>query len=337
MRAYGEGITYLPLADVLREVAGADPEAGLEALLANAERGSVATRLILGAIGANDGPGSPEETAWAFRRLFETLAVSSTSRRGGGRHSLGRSAMLDLLEYVLGFSSGAPILLLCLARPDLFDARPSWAAPRPRTSLVSLAPLNETESMDLIEGLMHDRGIAPAFRDRIVHAAEGNPLFVEQMLAMLGDDPDAAVEAVPASIQALLAARIDRLEPAERAVLQRASVEGRLFHRGAVAELLPSPGPDGLGGVLLALTRKEMVRPDRSLYEGDDGFRFNHMLIRDVAYASMPKELRADLHTQLATWLEAQTGAHLTGLEEIVGYHYERAYLIRVELGRFEP
>ena len=112
-------------------------------------------------------------------------------------------------------------------------------------------------------------------------------------------------------------------------------MEGRLFHRGAVAELLPSPGPDGLGGVLLALTRKEMVRPDRSLYEGDDGFRFNHMLIRDVAYASMPKELRADLHTQLATWLEAQTGAQLTGLEEIVGYHYERAYLIRVELGRF--
>ena len=189
--------------------------------------------------------------------------------------------------------------------------------------------------MDLIEGLMHDRGIAPAFRDRIVHAAEGNPLFVEQMLAMLSDDPDAAVEAVPATIQALLAARIDRLEPAERAVLQRASVEGRLFHRGAVAELLPSPGPDGLGGVLLALTRKEMVRPDRSLYEGDDGFRFNHMLIRDVAYASMPKELRADLHAQLATWLEAQTGARLTGLEEIVGYHYERAYLIRVELGRF--
>ena len=122
---------------------------------------------------------------------------------------------------------------------------------------------------------------------------------------MLADDPDAADETVPATIHALLAARIDRLEPGERSVLQRASVEGRLFHRGAVAELLPDDGAAGLGGILLALTRKELLRPDRSLYAGDDGFRFNHVLIRDVAYASMPKEIRADLHARLASWLEA--------------------------------
>ena len=90
---------------------------------------------------------------------------------------------------------------------------------------------------------------------------------------------------MPPTIQALLAARIDRLEPDERAVVQRASVEGRLFHRGALAELLPQRDGDGLGGILLALARKEFVRPDRSLYPGDDGFRFNHVLIRDVAYA----------------------------------------------------
>jgi tetratricopeptide (TPR) repeat protein len=113
-------------------------------------------------------------------------------------------------------------------------------------------------------------------------------------------------------------------------------VEGRLFHRGAVAELLPSPGADGLGGILLALTRKELLRPDRSLVEGDDGFRFNHMLIRDVAYASMPKELRADLHTRLASWLEAHAGARVTGHEEIVGYHLEQAYLNRAALGRVD-
>jgi predicted ATPase len=243
-------------------------------------------------------------------------------------------ALLDLLEYVLGFSSGAPILLLCLARPDIFDARPSWSAPQPRTKLVSLSPLSDDESGDLIEGLLHDVDVGPALRDRIVGAAEGNPLFVEQMLAMLADDPDATADSVPATIHALLAARIERLDPAERAVLLRASVEGRLFHRGAVAELLPSHGADGLGGILLALTRKELLRPDRSLYEGDDGFRFNHVLIRDVAYASMPKELRADLHTRLAFWLESQTGAQLTGQDEMVGYHLEQAYLTRAELGR---
>ena len=178
--------------------------------------------------------------------------------------------------------------------------------------------------------------VAPGLRDRIVHAAEGNPLFVEQMLAMVADDPDAADEDVPATIHALLAARLDRLEPRERAVLQRASVEGRLFHRAAVAELLPSDGALGLGGVLLGLTRKELLRPDRSLYEGDDGFRFSHVLIRDVAYASMPKGLRAELHTRLASWLQAHAGAQPIGHEEIVGYHLEQAYLNHVALGRVD-
>ena len=199
--AYGEGITYLPLAEVVSEVAGADPEAGARGSCwrtsnaAPSQRGS-----SLGAIGANDEAGSPEETAWAFRRLFETLAVSRPLVVVVDDIHWAEPALLDLLEYVLGFSSGAPILLLCLARPDLFDARPSWAAPRPRTTLVSLAPLSD----DRVDG--SDRraactiaAIAPALRDRIVDAAEGNPLFVEQMLAMLADDPDAAVEAVPAT------------------------------------------------------------------------------------------------------------------------------------------
>ena len=139
--AYGDGITYLPLAEVVREVAGADPEAGLMELLANVERGRIATRLILGAIGASAEPGSPEETAWAFRRLFETLAASRPLVVAVDDIHWAEPTLLDLLEYVLGFSSGAPILLLCLARPDVFDARPSWAAPRPRTtSRLALAP-----------------------------------------------------------------------------------------------------------------------------------------------------------------------------------------------------
>ena len=334
--AYGEGITYLPLAEVVREVAGADPEPALARLLTNVERGPIATQRIAGAIGARDEAGSPEETAWAFRRLFETLAASRPLIIVVDDIHWAEPTLLDLLEYVLGFSSGAPILLLCLARPDLFDVRPSWAAPRPRATLVSLSPLTDNESEDLIDGLMHEGDVASGLRDRIVGAAEGNPLFVEQMLAMLADDPHAADEAVPATIHALLAARIDRLEPGERTVLQRASVEGRLFHRGAVAELLSPHAADGLGGILLALTRKELLRPDRSLFEGDDAFRFNHVLIRDVAYASLPKELRADLHARLASWLEAHAGAQVTGQDEIVGYHLEQAYLNRAELGRID-
>jgi class 3 adenylate cyclase/tetratricopeptide (TPR) repeat protein len=332
--AYGEGITYLPLAEVVREVAGDDPEPALAELLVGVERGPIAAQLIMGAIGANDEPGSPEETAWAFRRLFESLADRRPLVVVLDDIHWAEPTLLDLLEYVVGFSSGAPILLLCLARPDLFDRRPSWAAPTMRASLVSLAPLSAAESDDLIEGLVHTEGVARPLRERIVEVAEGNPLFVEQMLAMLSDDPDVAIETMPPTIQAVLAARIDRLEPAERAVLQRASVEGRLFHRGAVAELLPPSGAEGLGSTLLGLTRKELLRPDRSLYEGDDGFRFNHVLIRDVAYASMPKELRADLHRRLASWLERRAAALPTGHEEIVGYHLEQSYVTRAALGR---
>jgi class 3 adenylate cyclase/tetratricopeptide (TPR) repeat protein len=333
--AYGEGITYLPLAEVVRDVAGPDPERGLAELLANIERGAVATRLVLGATGANDTTGSPEETAWAFRRLFETLAASRPLVVALDDVHWAEPTLLDLLEYVLGFSDGAPILLLCLARPDVFDARPSWAAPRPRTSLVALSPLSSAESTALVEGLAQDATVGPAVRDRIVVAAEGNPLFVEQMLAMLADDPGAADDAVPGSINALLSARIDRLEPGERAVLQRSSVEGRRFHRGAVAELLGDRA-QGLGGALLALTRRELIRPDRSLYDGDDGFRFSHVLVRDVAYASMPKELRADLHARLASWLESREDGPPIGQDELVGYHLEQAYANRVDLGRVD-
>jgi class 3 adenylate cyclase/tetratricopeptide (TPR) repeat protein len=334
--AYGEGITYLPFAEVVHEVAGPDPEPALARLLANVERGPIAARRIAGAIGAGEQAGSPEETAWAFRRLFETLADSRPLVIVVDDIHWAEPKLLDLLEYVLGFSSGAPILLLCLARPDLFDARPSWAAPRPRTTLVSLSPLTDDESENLIGGLVHGGDVTAGLRERIVHAAEGNPLFVEQMLAMLADDPQAADETLPATIHALLAARIDRLEPGERAVLQRASVEGRLFHRGAVAELLSPQDAEGLGSILLALTRKELLRPDRSLFEGDDAFRFNHVLIRDVAYGSLPKELRAALHARLASWLEAHAGGGDTREGEIVGYHLEQAYLNRVELGRID-
>ena len=308
----------------------------LEAVLKDVERGGVAARLITGAVGAGESPGSPEETAWAFRRLFETLAADRPLVVAVDDIHWAEPTLLDLLEYVVAFSSDAPILLLCLARPDLFDTRPSWAAPRRGATLVSLDPLDADDSESLVGGLPGGRSLPETVRRRVVETAEGNPLFVEQLLAMLADDPDATDVVVPPTIQALLAARIDRLEPEERTVVQRASVEGRLFHRGALAELLPQHNGDGLGGILLALARKEFVRPDRSLFPGDDGFRFNHVLIRDVAYGSMPKELRADLHVRLADWLEGHAAPELTGHDEIVGYHLEQAYRWRAELGRLD-
>ncbi len=331
--AYGRGITYLPLADIVREIAGDDPHPRLAELLADDERGAVAARLVAGAVGAGDDATSPEETAWAFRRVLEALAAHRPLVVVVDDIHWAEPELLDLLEYLPAFSSGSPILILCLARPDLFDMRASWAAPHPRSTIVALSPLDGPDAQHLVERLLDERHVPLTLRRRIVETAEGNPLFIEQVLAMLADDPHAADDAVPPTIQALLAARIDRLDPPERAVLQRGSVEGRLFHRGAVAELLGDRAAAGLGGTLLTLARKEFVRPDRSSFAGDDGFRFNHVLIRDVAYASLTKELRADLHVRLARRLGAH-GTESPGHDEIVGHHLEQAHRFRTELGR---
>jgi class 3 adenylate cyclase/tetratricopeptide (TPR) repeat protein len=334
--AYGDGISYYPLGEVVREVAGENPEPELRRVLAGVERGETAARLITGAFDRHTAAGSPEETAWAFRRLFETLASARPLVLVVDDIHWAEPTMLDLLEYIVSASSTAPILIVCLARPDLFDTRPSWAAQRRSARLVMLEPLDDASAESLVDELLREHELPAGLRGRIIASTEGNPLFVEQMLAMLADDPDAAEHAVPATIAALLAARIDRLEAGERAALQRASVEGRLFHRGSVADMLGSNEAAGLTATLLALARKEFVRADRSLFAGDDGFRFNHVLIRDVAYSSMPKEVRANLHARLADRLEEQAD-ELTGGDEIVGYHLEQAYGYRVELGQVDP
>ena len=331
--AYGDGISYLPLSEVVREVAGENPEPELRQLLAGVERGEIAARLIAGAI--DTAAGSPEETAWAFRRLFETIASARPLVLVVDDIHWAEPTMLDLLEYVVAASSTAPILIVCLTRPDLLETRPSWAA-QPHAGLVTLKALDDAASESLVDELLREHDLPAELRERVLASAEGNPLFAEQLLAMLADDPDAGEEAIPATINALLAARIDRLEPAERTVLQRASIEGRLFHRGSVSELVASEETAGLGSILLALGRKEFVRPDRSVFAGDDGFRFNHVLIRDVAYSSIPKEVRADLHGRLASWLEKRAD-ELGAADEIVGYHLEQAYLYRVDLGWIDP
>ena len=330
--AYGDGISYLPLSEVVRELAGENPEPELRQLLAGVERGEVAARLIAGAV--DTAAGSPEETAWAFRRLFETIASPRPLVLVVDDIHWAEPTMLDLLEYVVAASSTAPILIVCLTRPDLLETRASWVA-QPHAGLVTLKALDDAASESLVDELLREHDLPAELRERVLASAEGNPLFAEQLLAMLADDPEAGGEAIPATINALLAARIDRLEPAERTVLQRASIEGRLFHRGSVSELVPSQETAGLGSILLALGRKEFVRPDRSLFAGDDGFRFNHVLIRDVAYSSIPKEVRADLHVRLASWLESRAD-DLGAADEIVGYHLEQAYQYRVDLGRID-
>ena len=186
-----------------------------------------------------------------------------------------------------------------------------------------LEPLGD----DDVDELIPER-IAAELREKIARAAGGNPLFIEEMLAMAGEADGDVV--VPPTLQALLAARLDQLEPAERSVLERGAVEGEVFHRGAVQAL--APDETQVTPRLAALVRKELIRPDQPQLAGEDGFRFRHLLIRDAAYDALPKAVRAELHERFAAWLE-EHGAELVELDEILGYHLEQACRYRAELG----
>jgi class 3 adenylate cyclase/tetratricopeptide (TPR) repeat protein len=328
---YGEGITYWPLVEIVKQVAGEDARSVAFLL---EEEGELVAECIAAAVGQSEAAAAPEETFWAVRKLLEALAHERPLVVGLDDLERAEPTFLDLVEYVLGFATDAPILLLAMARPDLLEHRPSWSAPRPNSTSILLEPLSPEESESLIEQLLAGADLREEPRARILAAAEGNPLFVEQLLALRSEDGDG--DTVPPTIQALLAARIDSLEPDERAVIERASVEGRLFHRSAVVELAPPHVRGAVSAHLLALVRKEFIRPDQAEFRGDDAFRFGHILIRDAAYSGMPKELRAELHERFADWLQQKVGEHAREYEEILGYHLEQAYRYRSELGSLD-
>ena len=226
----------------------------------------------------------------------------------------GEPTFLDLIEHITGWAREAPILVLCVARPELLDERAGWGRGTFNATTISLEPLSDDECGDLIGNLLGRAALPEEARDRILAAAEGTPLFVEEMLSMLIDDGSLARDGdrwvatgplvdlrVPPTIQALLAARLEQLTGDERAVIQRAAVCGKQFHVGAVAALL-----DGgeVQPILMSLVRRDVLRPDRSSLAGQDAFRFRHQLIRDAAYEAAPKALRAELHERFADWLE---------------------------------
>jgi class 3 adenylate cyclase len=311
--SYGEGITYWPVVEVVLQLGRrpSDPRAAAA---------------IASLLGESEEPATADEIAWAFRKLLEEAAPVVCVF--DDLH-WAEPTFLDLVDHVADWSRDAPILLVCIARPELLDRRATWAGGKLNATTVLLEPLSAEETEELIERLLGDAELDVTLLGRIREAAEGNPLFVEQMLAMVAESANGDV-VVPPTIQALLAARLDQLDASERGVLERGAVEGKIFHRGGVEALSPEE-PD-VPTKLMALVRKELVRPDRTQLPGDDAFRFRHLLIRDAAYDGLPKSARADLHERFADWLETH-GRDLIELDEILGYHLEQAHRYRVELG----
>ncbi|HST15186.1 MAG TPA: AAA family ATPase [Gaiellaceae bacterium] len=310
--SYGEGITYWPVVEAVKQLLGAEP----------APNAAIASLL-------GEGDAAADDIASAVRRLLEGAARARPLVVVFDDLQWAESTFLELIEHVTDWSRDAPLLVLCLARPDLLDLRPGWGGGKLNATTVLLGPLTEAETDELIERLLGSAELGDGLRERIQKAAEGNPLFVEQMLAMVQDSQGGEVT-VPPTIQALLAARLDQLPNGERLALERGAVEGQVFHRGAVQAL--APDEPSIPAQLMGLVRKELLRPATATLPEDDAFRFRHLLIRDAAYDALPKATRAELHERFARWLE-EHGAGLVELDEVLGYHLEQTARYRAELG----
>ena len=323
---YGDGITYWPLTQVANELAGGDGVPGIMRVLGDdLDAGTVAAQI--GVLASwHDATATATDPQWAVRRLFEAVAESRPLVVLFDDIHWAEPAMLDLIEQVAARAT-APILIVCSSRGELFERRPGWERAGGTRSLIRLEPLTDAESARLL-GRLAARRRARVSRSELMAAAEGNPLFLEQLVAMRADAP---ASRTPPTIHALLAARIDALPAAERRALDAASIEGRGFHRGAVREL--SDGGDEVDAALDGLAQRELIQSGRSEFANETGYRFSHILVRDAAYELLSKRRRADLHVAYVRWLLTRYDRG-PAADEIAGYHLEQAYRYHAQLSR---
>ena len=279
---YGEGITYFPVVEAIKQAAGlADfdmpdvVEAKVCSILEGDEHQELVCRHVSQLMGVAESAAG-EETFWAIRRFFEATARERPLVLVFDDIHWGEPTFLDLIEHIADWSRGSPILLLCMARADLLDVRPAWGGGKLNAATVSLEPLTEEQAGALVANFLGSAELPAELAEGIVEKAEGNPLFVEETLAMLIDDGliireddgwrvtgDLSAVTVPPSIHALLAARLDRLTLEERTVLEAAAVIGRDFFVGAVRELVPEDARQRVPSDLMSLVRKELIHPER--------------------------------------------------------------------------
>ena len=295
--SYGEGATYLPIAEIVRQAAAEPSLDGIRALLEGEEDADSVAQRVAELIGVAESPAAPGEAFWAVRRLLESLGRGGPVVVALDDIHWAEPTLLNLVEYLGEWAEG-PILVVCLARGDLLDARPGWGGPTSTGFLVRLEPLPE-QTLGAFVQQLSDEPVDPEIQERITQQSGGNPLFAEQLLALVHEAPELALDKTPATVEALLAGRLDRLDPRELRVVRRAAVIGRRFTR---AELVDLSADDDVDRHLVNLTERGLVRPVR------DVFRFHHVLVRDVAYRGIPKAERAELHELAGKASIAETG-----------------------------
>jgi len=347
--SYGEGLASWPLREVVTAIAGsadgAGPDevrSGLARVLEGDADAAVIVERVAGALGWSESAATPLETSSAFGRMLAAAASERPLVVVLEDVHWAEPVLLDLIEHVAASLEDVPVLIVALARPDLLDVRPGFGGDAPR---LELEPLGGDDSGLLVEHLLGDGGVTAGLTQMVFARAEGNPLFVEELVRMLVEErqlerDDSGLSAVrssplslPPTIHALLAARIDRLEPGERAVLDAGAVIDGSFGRGALLALVDEGDPEVLDAQLQALVRTQLIAADGGRSSGGPTFSFTQALVRDVAYEGMLKARRADLHARYADWLERTAGDRVGEYDEILGYHLECAHRYASELG----
>ncbi len=334
---YGEGVTYWPLAEMVKCAAGIvddDPlDVAIEKLRSFCEDEVVADLLGLasGVLEAVQAERSQQEIAWAGREWAQRLAQEQPLVLVFEDIHWAEEPLLELIEHLVTWVREAPLLVVTLARPELLDIRPGWGGGRVRATSIELEPLGSSESEELIDALGGE--LDPSERQAVLAKTEGNPLFVEETVRMLAEEGSDGIGRIPDTLQALIAARIDRLAPEAKTLLQRAAVIGRTFWEGALEHLAPEF--DSLEAPLDDLRLREFVLDEeRSSIRGENAYKFKHVLIREVAYSGLSKSARAEHHARFAEWLKERAGEELL---EIRAYHLDRATALLAELDGAAP
>ncbi|HET7515089.1 MAG TPA: AAA family ATPase [Gaiella sp.] len=344
---YGEGITFWPVAEAVKGLAGVvnedsatEVQSKLAALADPAGEG--VTARLASALGVSVEPFPVEELFWAVRRLLGHLAAERPVIFVVEDIHWAEPTMLALIDHLVQACT-APVVVLCPTRPELLEQSPDWSTGE-RAMRIILEPLDTEDSRSMIEGLLGGGSLDTAVLERVVAASEGNPLFAEQLLGMLVDEhlleldgdtwrftDELAEITVPPTIQALLASRLDTLESSERSVIEPASVVGYVFPEDAVTALAPPDVAPRVGSELATLAHKHLIRPVED--GGDGAHRFHHIMIRDTAYDGILKRARADLHARFVAWADLANSDRMVEFEEILGYHLEQAWTYLSELG----